>query len=410
MVITLDGRGDFLSGSVSKWNRETPPELISIQLELDSLGAFYGWITNYLKFIPDRHEGKVTGLAATGDKTKSLHIIEKMISFKNGHIVGNLGSYYSSWMKADLPHLTKELSGYSRADIAASTQAVLEDVVTKYVAYYLNQTSQKNLCLAGGIFANVLLNQKVRELPGLDNLFVFPHMGDGGISAGAAAYASRKLGIKVKPIKDAYLGSSFSEEECKSAIVEAGLEVNEPTDLEGQVASLINQGYVMGIFQGKMEYGPRALGNRSIIARTTDARINTTLNQRLNRSEFMPFAPMTLIEYASKCYVDWTISDLSLTKYMTCCFSCTDYMLSKSPAVVHIDKTARPQIIQKENNKFIYNVMQEYLKISDIPSIINTSFNEHEAPIVCNPKQAINTLLKDGVDYLVMPPFLVKKN
>lgn len=143
LVVTLDGRGDFMSGSVSKWSRDRGFELLRTELELDSLGAFYGWVTKYLGFVPDRHEGKVTGLAATGDPSRTALILRKMISTADGAIKANIGKYYAPHMGADLPLLVSELSGHSREDIAAGAQLVLQEIVVQYITYYMRTSGKK---------------------------------------------------------------------------------------------------------------------------------------------------------------------------------------------------------------------------------------------------------------------------
>ena len=142
LVIILDGRGDFQSGLVTAWKNGKAPNILRYESELDSLGAFYGWITNYLGFTPDRHEGKITGLSARGDPRKCLPILKKMISTKNGKIIGNVGDYYAPYMKAKLPNLEQKLKKYSREDIAAATQFLTEEIVVKYVKYYLKKTKE----------------------------------------------------------------------------------------------------------------------------------------------------------------------------------------------------------------------------------------------------------------------------
>lgn len=189
LVVTIDGRGDFMSGSVSCWRKGRTPQILRTELEIDSLGVFYGWITYYLGFTPDRHEGKVVGLSASGDADRCIAILRKMIGAKDGCIRANIGGYYAPYMRAELPRLSKELREYRPQDIAAAAQRLLEETVISYVRHYLKETGERNLCVAGGIFANVLLNMHLRELPEVEHLFVFPHMGDGGIAAGGAAYA-----------------------------------------------------------------------------------------------------------------------------------------------------------------------------------------------------------------------------
>jgi carbamoyltransferase len=408
LVVTLDGRGDFISGSVSTARRGEPLRLLRTELELDSLGAFYGWITQYLGFTADRHEGKVTGLAARGNPQACGDILRRSIGCADGRIRGHIGPYYAPFMRAELPELRRALAPFSREDVAAAAQAVLEEVTTAYVRYYLEQSGETNLCLAGGVFANVLVNHRLHRLPGVRSCFVFPHMGDGGIAAGAAAYAVAKLGGAVQPLESVYLGPQFSAERCRTAIEAAGLTPERPPDLATRVAEAIDRGAVIGLFQGRMEYGPRALGNRSILARATDARINDDLNRRLARSEFMPFAPVTLTEHAADCYVDLACDD-PMPRYMTACYACTPRTREQTPAIVHVDGTARPQVISRGDNPFYYDIVCAYYRRAGIPTLINTSFNEHEAPIVCEPEAAVEALVRDAIDLLAMPPFLVRR-
>lgn len=409
LVVTLDGRGDFMSGSVTRWKKGFPPEVLRTELDIDSLGAFYGWITHYLGFTPHRHEGKITGLAAFGNPGKCIEIIKRMIKQEDGCIRSNIGKYYTPNMWADLPELSKELKECKPEDIAAAAQKLLEEIVVAYIRHYLHKTGECNLCVAGGIFANVLVNMYLRELPEVDNFFVYPHMGDGGIAAGGAAYAAITLGDTIKPIQNVYLGPSFDGEYCYNAVNNCGFETIRPEDFSNSVASLLYDGVVVGFFSGRMEYGPRALGGRSILVRATEPAINEKLNRYLNRTEFMPFAPVTLEEEAGSCYRGWSKKD-STSYYMTSCYKCTDLMKKQSPAAVHIDGTARPQIINEHINKDYYAVLRAYSSLSGIPSLINTSFNYHEDPIICNPEQAINMLKTDGINVLAMPPFILFKN
>ena len=406
LVITLDGRGDFQSGSVTKWKRGKEPEIIKNESELDSLGTFYGWITRYLGFVPDRHEGKITGLAASGNPKKCIHIFKKIFKTKNGKIISNVGDLFAPYMKADLPKLEKALKKFSKQDIAAAAQKIVEDIVVDYAKYYLKKTKETNLAVSGGIFANVLVNMRLREIDCVKEFFVFPHMGDGGICAGAAAFVSELHEERVHPISSVYLGPSFSEKDCKTEIKKSGLRYEKPKNIQKEIAKFLDNGSVIGLFQGKMEYGPRALGNRSIIVKATNKNINESLNKRLSRTEFMPFAPITLEKFAKKNYKNWSKNSHS-SYYMTSCYSCTEKLEKSSSAVVHIDKTARPQIVSKKNNPMLSKILEEYYKISKIPNLINTSFNLHEEPIVLNPKQALKLLKKNGIDILAIPPFLV---
>ena len=409
LTITSDARGDFLSNSITVWKRGEKPKIIHQDSEFNSLGVFYGWITNYLGFTPYRHEGKITGLAAKGDPKKCIHIMKKMIEFKKGKIVSNIGDYYAPYVKAKLPKLRKELSKYTKEEISAAAQFWLEKSMVDVAKYYLHKTNETNLCVAGGIFANVLVNMKLREIDNVKGFFVFPHMGDGGIAAGGAAYASTKLDDEVKPINDVYLGTEFTEKQIFKVIKTQNVTVLKPKRIFQDTAKLLKNGAVIGLFSGKTEYGPRALCNRSVLVRTTDEEINVNLNKRLHRTEFMPFAPVTMEKFAKKCYKNWS-KDETTSYFMTCCFKCTELLKKQSPAIVHVDGTARPQILNKKINSNAYKILEEYHNITGIPSLINTSFNAHEEPIVNSPKDALKLLKQNGIDILCIPPYIVYKN
>jgi carbamoyltransferase len=247
---------------------------------------------------------------------------------------------------------------------------------------------------------------RLRELKQVKQLFVFPHMGDGGISVGSASHIADLFKEKIKPIENVYLGPSFSDKECLIEIKNSNVKFEKPSRFSRKVAELLNKGKVVGFFSGLMEFGPRALGSRSILVRATDPTINLSLNKRLFRTEFMPFAPITLGQYANESYKDWTKND-HVSYYMTCCYKTSKQLKKLSPAIVHIDGTARPQIVTKSINPELYFVLKEYHKLTGIPSLINTSFNLHEEPIVRTPKEAISLLMQDGIDVLAMPPFIV---
>ena len=176
---------------------------------------------------------------------------------------------------------------------------------------------------------------------------------------------------------------------------------DDPQALYARVAELLEQNKVVGVFTDRMEYGPRALGARSIMISACDAAVNQTVNQRLNRTEFMPFAPVTLASAAASMYVGFTDADVN-TKFMTTCYDCTDQMKSISPAVVHVDGTARPQIISPDYGPKLYHgILTAYFERTGIPNLVNTSFNNHEEPIVCSPADAIDSLRKNNVDCVV---------
>ena len=265
------------------------------------------------------------------------------------------------------------------------------------------------MALAGGIFANVKVNQRVKEL-GVNNIFIFPHMGDGGTGAGAALqlYSQHE---KLKPceLDNVYFGPSFSDEEIKEGLNKNKLDYDKYNDITGIVAELLKDGKVIGYFDNGMEFGPRALGARSILYQATDKKVNDWLNKRLKRTEFMPFAPLTLDKFTKKCYKNSDGAEYA-AKFMTITFDCTDYMKKTSPATVHVDGTARPQLIDKNTNPKYHEILLKYHKLTGIPSIVNTSFNMHEEPIVCTPNDAIRAFKLGHLDYLAIGNYLIKNN
>jgi carbamoyltransferase len=204
------------------------------------------------------------------------------------------------------------------------------------------------------------------------------------------------------------LGPEYSEREIEAALEQEGVAYQryaEP-ELAETVADLLSPGKVVAVFRGRMEFGPRALGHRTILYQTTDPTVNDWLNKRLKRTEFMPFAPVTLEEHADKCY-EGISSRRYAARFMTITCDCTSWMKQVSPAVVHLDGTARPQLVSREGDPFYYDVLSRYYQKTGIPSLINTSFNMHEEPIVCTPQDAIRAFLQGHLDNLVIGPFLV---
>jgi carbamoyltransferase len=195
------------------------------------------------------------------------------------------------------------------------------------------------------------------------------------------------------------LGPAFDAAAVRSALEEAGLRWTTVNDPAKDIARLLADNKIVAVFAGRMEYGPRALGNRSILGSASDSAINNALNAQLNRTEFMPFAPMTRSEDAAACYENIAGAEHA-AEFMTITFRCTPYLKQSCPAVVHVDGTARPQLVVKEKNPFIHAIITAYKELTGRPAIINTSFNVHEEPIVCTPQDAIAGFLDSGLDYL----------
>jgi len=414
ICITVDGVGDFESLTIWKFDRlkkTKPLEKIYSSTTSDSLGYFYGRITGLLGFKPMRHEGKITGLAAHGDPIKALPLMKKMIDFEDGKIIGKLGKFFKPYFQPYNKELIKAIEKYEKEDIAAAAQEHIENLLTKLITYQFakNNITTANLMCAGGVFGNVKITQKLKELPIIKNIFVQPQMGDGGLCIGAAALSQNLKGYQIEPLSDVFLGPSINVEDfTKKFENDEEVSISKPDNLIDSICDDLLSSNVIGLLRGRMEFGPRSLCNRSILFKTSDKKINHNLNKRLDRTEFMPFAPVIREERAKEAFEGYKNSDLTL-EYMTSTIDCTDYFKSASPAVVHIDQSARPQIIKKEKNSFIWDLLVKWENLSDEPSLVNTSFNSHEEPIICNAEEAIKALKNNIVDIVYIEDYRVQK-
>jgi carbamoyltransferase len=397
LVVTLDGYGSGLAGSISIGR---DGRLVRVH-NLDyphSLGTFYESVTSGLGFKPSRHEGKIVGLAAYGDPAVLRDVLLARFHREPGsfRIFESNNLYFARMLASEFPKI----------DVAAAYQHVLEVVASEYVAHYLRQCNQRNIVLSGGVVANVKLNQRLKDLPGVDRIFIHPNMGDGGCGTGAALLEFLGYANLGRPLANVFLGPAYSCEQIERALRRAQLNFEHCRPIEPRIASLIAAGKVVARFNGRMEYGPRALGNRSILYHAREPEVNQWLNQRLGRTEFMPFAPATLFEHRHACYTNIDGGEHA-AQFMTLTFDCTPEMRRTSPAAVHVDGTARPQLVTAESNPSFYQVLAEYHRLTGIPSVINTSFNMHEEPIVCTPDDAIRAFLQGNLDYLAIAEFLV---
>jgi carbamoyltransferase len=398
LVVTIDAYGSGLSGTVSIANRtEGIRRLAEIETPY-SLGVFYETVTSALGFRPDRHAGKIVGLAAYGDPGILGDVLRNLFQWD--------GARFRMRRSSDL-YLGRYLaSQFPKIDVAAAYQTVLEEVVVRHVSAYVAETGLDTVVLSGGVTANVKLNQRIHEIPGVKHIYVHPNMGDGGCGTGAALVASVAAGEQPRRLDTCYLGPDYSDAEIESALQATGLNYERYDEIEVEIARSIADNRVVARFAGRMEYGPRALGNRSILYPAKDPAVNQWLNERLGRTEFMPFAPATLYEAREKCYLNLSGAEFTAL-FMTITFDCTPWMRENCPAAVHIDGTARPQLVTAESNPSYYRILQEYEKLTGIPSVINTSFNMHEEPIVCTPADAIRAFQLGKLDYLAIGPFLV---
>ena len=397
LIVTLDGYGSGLAGSVAVGQNGLIRRTHCTEYP-HSLGTFYESVTSALGLTPSRHEGKVVGLAAYGDPAILRDVLLARFQQSDGgfRIVESNNLYFARMLASQFPKI----------DVAAAYQHVLELVACAYVSWHLKKTGIRHLVLSGGVVANVKLNQRLRELPGVDGIFIHPNMGDGGCGTGAALLQFVERGLPPRPLEHVFLGPSFTDAQMADALSRAQLPFTRYTPIEPRLASLIAAGKVVARFNGSMEYGPRALGNRSILYHAREPEVNQWLNQRLGRTEFMPFAPATLVEHRHDCYRNIDGAEYA-AEFMTLTFDCTERMKRESPAAVHVDGTARPQLVTPRSNPSFHRLLTEYHRLTGLSSVINTSFNMHEEPIVCTPDDAIRAFLQGNLDYLAMGDLLV---
>lgn len=444
-VVTMDGKGDGLCGSISVHKSGKLVEKANLP-QLFSLGQLYASTTSVLGFKPNRHEGKITGLAAFGNPEHSLKLLEDLFCFdgklsvinqistwkpkeiythmsKNRRLYGlnrrwirtesnKVREYqlHSSLLHQSLQRIVQ--SGVSREDLAAGVQSFCEMQVIRLLKPIIEKYPEiEKICLAGGLFANVKINQRVRETFGFKDFFVQPAMDDAGTALGAAFLAST---FKDNGNQDfslatqVYLGSSFSEQEIESNIQSRKMKSRKTENPGSEIAKLLIDNKFVGIFQGKAEWGPRALGNRSILASATSNEVSVKLNERLGRNDFMPFAPLVLLEDARVFFKNFSPQPVA-GKFMTITADVREEMWEKFPAVVHIDGTARPQIVDPQELPLIGSILKNYKLLSGLGVLMNTSFNLHESPIVSHPLNAIETYLKGAIDVLYIEGFLLQE-
>lgn len=382
----------------------------------------YAFVTAILGFSPNKHEGKITGLAAYGQPTQRCRdFLNKLLTTDYFTVTGSF-EWVNRYSKDTPPSfiayqhhkdaVAEELKSFKREELAATVQTMAEE----HIISILNNAKKQgfirhpNICLSGGLFANVKINQRVKEW-GFENVFVAPPMTDDGTALGAALLlAAEKGGLKAPTrIQDMFLGIASTPEEAKQALKEFEVAYTRPENPAEEIAMALHSGLSVAVVQGRCEFGPRALGNRSVLASAQDPDINQQLNKKFHRTEFMPFAPMTMWEDAEACYKN--IKGAKHTaEFMTMTFDCTPEMKKLCPAVVHIDGTARPQLVRKEAHPLIYQIITHYKKLSGRPAIINTSYNMHEEPIVGTATDAIKAFLESGIDLLFIEGYLIRRD
>lgn len=448
VTITCDGQGDgeCFNFYVSDIEKGLIP--ITVNGYQVSIGAFYSCITQLLGFRPTRHEGKITGLAAYGKPSVLEEQFSKLFAYNDKNELtrfpfnqvdeywekynlqanlklthkinlqtseSNTGVDYAKRYEILKTKIAELIEGWSKEDVAYACQKVAERMVineTRRVLkqYFNNKTVA--VSLAGGVFANVRINQMIYEMPEVSNIFVQPAMGDSGLSLGSAILAdiefnNRKEDVSNYKFTNTYLGPNY-DKEINAFLNEIADEafVVKMAQPSKEIAQMMKDNLVVGFWHGSMEWGPRALGKRSMILNTFDRTVNDSVNKRLSRTEFMPFAP-SIIDYKIKTYIPSYDPLCPAADYMTVTYDVAQEFHEELQAVVHVDGTARPQVVKRETNPYYYDIIDEFYKLTGCGAIVNTSFNAHEEPIVSTPQSAFKALMEDRIDVLVLSDYKI---
>lgn len=424
LLITLDGEGDGESGTVAVTNEDGRFSRISCSSKLDSLGYLYQAVTEKYNFKGNQHEGKITGLAAYGQMSEAVEVLSRYIQIQDGRLTINFAKNrnqnriirslrrigFAKDQALSLEEIVDLASSRTShyEDLAFAVQRVLEDSVVEVVTYWLKKTGLVNLAVSGGVFANVKLNQRISTIEQLEFFDIFPNMGDAGLSAGGVwSHQSANGHLKTKqPFKDMFLAPQIDSPIDFMSVSGLSVTAMKNGDLAQKAASIIASGGFVGLHYGAMEFGPRALGHRSLLLDPRDSQILVKANNRLRRTEFMPFAPVVFREF----FADYFEGDIDYRpgfNYMTITCDVKESATGLIPAVTHIDKTARPQVIVMDQNELYSQILAEFYSLTGIPILVNTSLNVHEKPINYTLQDSVDCLFEGAIDCIVTDEYLI---
>lgn len=417
--ITMDGSGEFTS-TLLGYYENGKIEIIKEFCVPDSLGFFYATMTDYLGFQHDDGEYKVMGMAPFGDASKIN--LDDLISYKNKSFHINDDYIYATRRKRHMPDkwyskkMIEKFGPPREGDalkepyihIAAATQKKLEEITMKLIEDYLEEPLRKSggkLCFAGGCALNVVLNNKIIQHPWVKELWVQPASGDGGLSLGAASQVAVAKGDRIEEMKHCYYGPAYTNAEAEAVFGQTKHKIERPASITDAVSDLLAAGKVVAWCQGRMEWGPRALGNRSILGNPKVKGTADKINEIIKfRETWRPFCPSMMKEFGPQ--ILETDHD---SPFMTFCFKVRDEWKDKIPEVVHVDGTARPQLVTKETNPRYYELIEKFYQKTGMPVIINTSLNRRGEPMVCSPEDALRMFEGSGLEYIAVEDLLISK-
>ena len=417
-ILSLDGVGsDGTSTFLGVGRGQSIQELRRVRFP-HSLGAFYSVVTEYLGFYPTSDEGKVMGLAGYGtdryvDRFREMIRLgpegtyELDLSWFEHHLTGKhrVSPKFLDAFGPPRPR-TKDAVEQHYADVAYALQKTLEETGLHIARWLQRATGQTRVCLAGGVALNSVMNGRILLETPFEEFFAPPAASDAGTALGAALYVgSCVLGLPRPKGNYVYLGPEFDEREIEAALRRSGLGYSRPADIARHTAEQIASGRIVGWFQGRMECGPRALGNRSILADPRSPESKPRLNEKVkHREPFRPFAPSVLAERSGEYFASGYPSPVMLLV-----FDVLEHRRDELPAITHVDGTARVQTVSREENPTYWRLISAFDELTGVPMVVNTSFNDNDEPIVCTPTDAIRCFLKTDLDGLAIGPFWVDR-
>lgn len=437
-LVTIDGVGEWATTTTGVANKEN----LKIEKEIrfpHSLGLLYSSLTAYLGFRVNNDEYKVMGLAAYGNPKRYEPAFDKLIIVnKDGSYALDMSYFDYAWTQRMPSKKMALLFGHSirkpesriyqyHKDLAAGLQNKLELAIFNLLQSVYDKYRTKNLCLSGGVALNSVVNGKILSKTPFKNIYIPPDPGDAGGAMGAALYVSlnpkviqkrkKRSAVKHKIVAKRftpYLGPSYTKHQVEMILQKNKSRLRykyypDKRELLNKVSDLIIKKQVIGWFQGRMEWGPRALGSRSILADATDPKMRDVLNAKVKHREmFRPFAPVILEEHVKNFFrADRPLP--KITKYMLMVYPFTKKGKKDIESVVHVNGTGRLQSVSKKDNPLYYSLIESYYEKTGIPVIVNTSFNIRGEPIVCSPQNAVDCFLGTDIDYLVIDRYLVSK-
>ena len=425
--VSIDGLGEIESASIGIGKGKKVKMIDSITYP-DSLGLVYKGITDYLGFDHRTSQGTVMALAAFGDYKKKLKNkkgtyyseFKKIIKILNNGKFEINKTYFNYPYKLEgwVSNKFLEIFGKRRKkntrvlehhkNVASALQKRFEEAYINYINRAYKLTKIKNLTLSGGCALNCKANGEILKTNKFKNLYIQPACGDNGLCIAAAYLAQKNIknkSINYEKFYHTYLGPSYSNQKILKIIISEKIKYSHVKEPEKIAAKLLTSGKVIGWFQGRMEFGPRALGNRSILSAPYPHKKKDLLNKKIkHREKFRPFAPSILKDYVNN-YFNLKFD----SPFMLIATKASKKILKDAPAIVHKDGTSRIQVVSEKENSVYYKLLNEFYKISGIPILLNTSFNDKGEPIVCNPKDAIASFKKTNLDALIMGNFLIEK-